>query len=399
MSERPTRREHLRHLVADRVPRLALHLQRVGDVLGRRAVREQLEVLEDAADVAAQQRHLRVLESAEVASPDEDAAVRRLELLQQQPDHRRLPGARRTDDEDELALLDHERDVAKRDDVRVVDLRHRLEHDHRPRTGRRRGRRGRGGGLSECCRGLGQRGFLQRIHEGRGGRSRGSLGKGSRIVAQRPARPGSRASGRSVWPGHPLYADRAPLLDRPERARGHGVHDVATALRGLPVTPEAVPRELDPARLVAPAGERAHDRSVRCRHREQDAGGTREAEDDPMVAAARRHVYRRACAEEAKRRSTRNVRDMLVARPTSSVASAVSVHLPSRTRGPAATTDGNAIGYMPGDRLCVSVNASVPSGAVSLTTVADGRTSLTRRRAYSSTPSPSGETTAGASAR
>ena len=34
--------------------RLALHAQRVGDVLGRRAIAQQLEVLEHAADVAPQ---------------------------------------------------------------------------------------------------------------------------------------------------------------------------------------------------------------------------------------------------------------------------------------------------------------------------------------------------------
>ena len=54
---------------------LALHLQRVGDVLGRGAVREQLEVLEDAADVAAQHRHLRALEPRQVAAADDDLAA------------------------------------------------------------------------------------------------------------------------------------------------------------------------------------------------------------------------------------------------------------------------------------------------------------------------------------
>ena len=82
-------------------------------------------------EVAAQQRHLRALQPAEVAAADDDPAARRLELLQQQADDRRLARAGRADDEDELALVDHERDVAERDHVRVVDLRHRLEHDHR----------------------------------------------------------------------------------------------------------------------------------------------------------------------------------------------------------------------------------------------------------------------------
>ena len=111
--------------------RLALHLERVGHVLRRRPVRQQLEVLEHAAEVAAQQRHLRVLEAAEVASAHEDPAGGRLELLQQQPDDRRLAGAGRADDEHELALVDHERDTVERGDLRLVDLAHFLEHDHR----------------------------------------------------------------------------------------------------------------------------------------------------------------------------------------------------------------------------------------------------------------------------
>src|SRR4030095_10883748 len=45
---------------------------------------------------------------------------------------RRLPGARRAYEEDELALLDHERGVLERDDVRVVHLADVLEDDHRP---------------------------------------------------------------------------------------------------------------------------------------------------------------------------------------------------------------------------------------------------------------------------
>src|SRR3989442_1449583 len=83
-----------------RVARLALHPQRVGDVLRRRPVREQLEILEDAADVAAQHRHPRSLQPAEVTAADEQAPRRGLDLLQEEADHRRLAGARRADDED-----------------------------------------------------------------------------------------------------------------------------------------------------------------------------------------------------------------------------------------------------------------------------------------------------------
>ena len=69
-------REDLRHLRPDRGLRLALHLERVGDVLVRGAVGEELEVLEDAADVAAQHRHLAPPQARELAAADDDPAVR-----------------------------------------------------------------------------------------------------------------------------------------------------------------------------------------------------------------------------------------------------------------------------------------------------------------------------------
>ena len=52
-------------------------------------------------------------------------------LAQQQAEERRLPRARRADEEDELALADVERDVAQRDDVALVDLGDVLESNHR----------------------------------------------------------------------------------------------------------------------------------------------------------------------------------------------------------------------------------------------------------------------------
>ena len=80
--------QHLGHLPPDRRGALALHLQGVRDVLGGGPVRQQLEVLEDAADVAAQQRDLRALQPAELAAADDDLARGRLELLQDEPDRR-----------------------------------------------------------------------------------------------------------------------------------------------------------------------------------------------------------------------------------------------------------------------------------------------------------------------
>src|SRR5919204_571790 len=135
----PDEVQHLGHLAADRGPVLALHLERVGDVLGRGAVRQQLEVLEDTAHVSAQKRHLRALEPREVAPADDDAARRRLQLLQEEANHRRLPRPGGADDEDELPLLDHEAHVLERLHPEVVLLRDALEDDHRPRARRRRG--------------------------------------------------------------------------------------------------------------------------------------------------------------------------------------------------------------------------------------------------------------------
>ena len=126
--------QDLRHLAPDRVRALALHLERVGDVLRRGSVRQQLEVLEDTGDVPAQLRDLAARQADEVASRDDDPARGRLELLQQEAHDGRLPRARRADDEDELALVDDERDIRQRGDVRLVDLRHAVEDDHRVRA-------------------------------------------------------------------------------------------------------------------------------------------------------------------------------------------------------------------------------------------------------------------------
>ena len=152
LCERPTIESTSGTFLRIDVAALALHLERVGDVLGRGAVREQLEVLEDAADVAAQHRHLRPLEPRRSRPPTTILPLGRLELLQQQADERRLARAGGADDEDELALVDVERDVAQRDDVGLVDLRHRLEHDHRRRRSASRSARRRRLGDRGCGR-------------------------------------------------------------------------------------------------------------------------------------------------------------------------------------------------------------------------------------------------------
>src|SRR5918999_1442207 len=74
---------------------------------------------------------------AEVSPTDDDRPRGRLELLEEQPDHRGLSRSGGPDKEDELALLDHERRALERDHVRLVDLVDVLEHDHRARGGSR----------------------------------------------------------------------------------------------------------------------------------------------------------------------------------------------------------------------------------------------------------------------
>src|SRR5688500_269231 len=114
--------ERLRNLGPDAGLGLALHLEGVRDVLGRGAVGQELEVLEDAADVAPQERDLGVLQAAELTAADDDLSFRRLELLQQEPHDRRLARAGGPDEEDEFALLDQEGCLLQRDDTRLVDL-------------------------------------------------------------------------------------------------------------------------------------------------------------------------------------------------------------------------------------------------------------------------------------
>ena len=98
------------------------HLERERDVLVHRLVGEQLEVLEDAADVAAQLRDLPRAEPADVAAGDEHPAVGGDLVAQQELQEGRLPGARRADEEDELALGDLEGELTQGDDVALVGL-------------------------------------------------------------------------------------------------------------------------------------------------------------------------------------------------------------------------------------------------------------------------------------
>jgi len=78
-----------------------------------------------------------VPQACQISAADEDPPAGRLDLLEEQLDQRRLAGAGRANDEDELALLDHECNGIERGDVRLVDLGHVLEHDHRAGARRR----------------------------------------------------------------------------------------------------------------------------------------------------------------------------------------------------------------------------------------------------------------------
>ena len=173
----------LGHLAADRRRRLALHLERVGDVLGGGAVRQQLEVLEDAADVAAQhaarssaRRRVRSRPPTKIRPRVGSSSLSRSRMIVD------LPEPDGADDEDELALVDHEGDVAERGDVGLVDLRHRLEHDHRrrgPATVRpRSGCSSRSGAVGNLPLSEGLRPHTGLSRGGAGYRARTGLGSG-----------------------------------------------------------------------------------------------------------------------------------------------------------------------------------------------------------------------------
>ena len=123
--------DDLRHLALNHLEPLALHLERIGDIFVDRARRQQFEVLEDAANVAAQLGHLRAFEGAKRLATHLDVAVRRIDFLQQQLDEGRLARARRADEEDPLALVDLQRDVIQPDNVARVDHGAVLQQDHR----------------------------------------------------------------------------------------------------------------------------------------------------------------------------------------------------------------------------------------------------------------------------
>ena len=106
--------EHLVHLAAARVARDALHLEAVADVLADRHVREERVVLEDGVDVA----RVRRLPGDVLAAERDPARVGLLEA----GDHaqrRRLAGARRAEQREELARGDCQVDAVDGNDIAV----------------------------------------------------------------------------------------------------------------------------------------------------------------------------------------------------------------------------------------------------------------------------------------
>ena len=135
--------DHLRDDLGDQVARASGHLEGEGHVLVDGLVGEQPEVLEDGADLAAQLGHLPVREPGDVLAGDVDRALRRPLLAQDQSQQGRLARTRGPDQEDELALVDLERDVVERwPRLARIDLGDVVQPDHGvARPGRGQGKR------------------------------------------------------------------------------------------------------------------------------------------------------------------------------------------------------------------------------------------------------------------
>ena len=96
-------------------------MQRQADVLEARERRQQVEELEDEADlVAPDPRQVVVGQAAERFAVDADLAGGRAIEAADQVEQRRLAGAGRPDDRDHLAARDRQRDVVERDDVALA---------------------------------------------------------------------------------------------------------------------------------------------------------------------------------------------------------------------------------------------------------------------------------------
>src|SRR5215472_5593481 len=121
--------------LADEPARLPDHLQRERDVPVDVLVRQQAEILEDAADAAAQVGHLPIVQPGQILSRHVDPPLRRSLLPEDQPQEGGLARARRADQEDEFALFHVKGDaLQRRTTLARVRLRDVVEVDHRPIT-------------------------------------------------------------------------------------------------------------------------------------------------------------------------------------------------------------------------------------------------------------------------
>jgi hypothetical protein len=107
--------QDLRDFRANARARFPDHLQAVSNVVVHGAVREQLEVLEDHADVAAQLGHTLARHRADVVPGDKHLAAGGVHLTHQKTDERALAASGRAHEERELAAIDRQRDAVHAD--------------------------------------------------------------------------------------------------------------------------------------------------------------------------------------------------------------------------------------------------------------------------------------------
>ena len=105
--------QNLGDLRFDDMTGLADYLERERHVLEHRFVRKQLEVLEDAADIAAQIRHAPVAHVRKILIGDVDMALRGLDLADEHADEGGFAGTGMTDQKHELAGEDLQGDVVE----------------------------------------------------------------------------------------------------------------------------------------------------------------------------------------------------------------------------------------------------------------------------------------------
>src|SRR6267143_2654781 len=111
LSFEPDDAQHFLDLRLEVAQHALRHTQREGHVLEDGQVGQQLEILEDHADLPPQVRQVAPLEEAQVLPLDVDAAGGRLLLADQEADQRRLSGTAWTHEKDEVLLGNRERDV------------------------------------------------------------------------------------------------------------------------------------------------------------------------------------------------------------------------------------------------------------------------------------------------